>query len=128
MRLKAFKINSLFGVALAAGIAAFTVSACGSSNSTITVTSGTSAVSVSGVITTDTTAMATIKTAEGKVPNANVQDGDHHIGDHVCGYSISKNGHTYQVDWYTNSSISASVLQSSGCSSTAQQQFLLEAP
>jgi hypothetical protein len=126
MKFTGFK-TKLF-VTLAAAIAAFTVSACGSSNSTITAIGTTSGVpTVWGVITTDTTAMAVIKTAEGSTSNVTVQDGDQHMGNHVCGYSASKNGHSYQIDYYTNSSAAASLLEAQ-CSTTAQQQFLSGAP
>jgi hypothetical protein len=109
-------------------IAVFTVSACGGSNSSITVVGSTSGVpSLWGVITTDSTAITTIKTAESSTQNVTVQDGDQHQGNHVCGYSVSKNGHSYQVDYFTSNSLAASLIEAQ-CQSSAQQQFLSEAP
>jgi hypothetical protein len=127
MRLTGFKAKSRFTVAMSAAIAAFIVSACGGSNATITVASTGNGAGVWGVITTDSTAMAVIKKAEGATSNVTVQDGDQHMGNHVCGYNVSKNGHSYQVDYYTSSSLAESLLTSQ-CASTAQQQFLTEAP
>jgi hypothetical protein len=126
MKFRGFKTK--FFVTLAGAIAAFTVSTCGSSNSTITVVGTTSGVpTVWGVITTDSTAMAAIKTAEGSTSNVTLQDGDLHMGNHVCGFSTSKNGHSYQIDYYTNSSTAAALLEAQ-CSATGQQQFLSGAP
>jgi hypothetical protein len=126
MTLTGFKAKSRFIVAVTAAIAAFTLSACGGSNATITVVDNTTG-SVFGVITTDSTAMVVITKAERNAPNTSVKDGDQHMGNHVCGYSVSKNGHSYQVDYYPSSSVAASLLASQ-CASAAQQQFLSEAP
>jgi hypothetical protein len=126
MRLTGFKAKPLFFVALSAAMAAFAVSACGSSNSTITVASTGNGVGVYGVITTDSTAMPVIKRAEGTT-SATILDGDQHKGNHVCGFNVSKNGHTYQFDWYTDNSLAAAALQTE-CGSAAQSAFLNEAP
>jgi hypothetical protein len=71
--------------------------------------------------------MAVIKKAEGTTSNVTVVDGDQHMGSHVCGFSVSKNGHSYQLDWYTDNSLAAAGLETE-CGSSAQQQFLSEAP
>jgi hypothetical protein len=126
MRMTGFKAKSLFTITLSAAIAAFTLSACGGSNSTITVTAGGG--TIWGVVTSDSTAIPVIQKAESNTPNVTVQSGDVHMGNHVCGFNVSKNGHSYQFDWYTNNSASASLLQTTECGSTFQQQFLSEAP
>jgi hypothetical protein len=121
-----FKTKVLLLLSVASAV--FAVSACGGSNSSITVIGSSNGVpSVWGVITSDSTAMVVIKQAESNAPNTTIQDGDAHQGNRVCGYSVSKNGHSYQVDYYTNSSLAASLIMTQ-CESAAQQTFLSEAP
>ena len=113
---------------MAGAIAALTVSACGSpGNSTVTLIGSNAGVPfVWGVVTTDSVAMAAIRTTVGS--NGTVQDGDVHSGTRVCGYNVTKNGHSYQVDYYTNNAAAASAIESGACSSDAQQQLLTAAP
>jgi hypothetical protein len=50
-----------------------------------------------------------------------LSNGDKHSGAHVCGFSVSKNGHTYQVDVRGS-------LPASSCSVSIQALFLFDAP
>jgi hypothetical protein len=123
VRVADVRAKSFFTVAVSTAIAAFTVSACGSSNSTITATGSQAGVTAFEVVTSDGTAISALKGSPHG--GATLQDGDQHTGNHICGFSVSKNGHSYQVDWYSNSSALTSALL---CSSSAQQQFLSAAP
>ena len=132
MRLTGFKGKSRFTVALSAAIAVFILSACGSSNATATAIVAGSGFHVWGVFTTDSTAMGSIKaslnkalTGGGLPSNVTIQDGDQHSGSHICGFNVSKNSHTYQVDYYTDSSLPSTF---DPCSSAQQQQLLSQAP
>jgi hypothetical protein len=105
---------------------------CGGSSSA-SVTAQLSAAGVQGsmVVTTDSGAIAAVRTDlkadQLSTSGITLVDGDQHSGNHVCGYSVSKNGHNYQVDFYGNSAQSSSLF-ASGCSSTEQQAFLNRAP
>ncbi|HZS14345.1 MAG TPA: hypothetical protein VFC09_07090 [Candidatus Dormibacteraeota bacterium] len=108
------------------------LAACGgSSTSSITGQLSSGGLQGSMVVTTDSGAIAAVKANLnlGQLSSSGVTivDGDQHNGNHVCGFNVSKNGHSYQVDYYTDSSQLASLL-TQGCSSTEQQRFLSEAP
>ena len=117
--------------AIGGAIAAFTMSACGGSDTaTITLVGSVSGTPVVwGVVTTDSVAMAVIRQSAGTTAGgAVIQDGDSHSGSRVCGFNVSKDGHNYQVDYYTNNPAAAAEIESSACSSSAQQQLLSDAP
>ena len=99
---------------------------CGNSAATfMTVSNG---VTVSLVATSDSSAIAALKS---KLPIGGgvttIHDGDDHVGNRICGFSTSKNGHSYQIDWYETGPLpnsSAAEL----CGTAAQQSFLSLAP
>ena len=94
--------------------AALLLTACGNSSITVLRTSPAAAI----VITSDSNAISSLK------PKIQAQlqagetlvDGDQHTGDHFCGFSLSKNGHTYQVDTYGS-------LPPNTCSQQGQQSL-----
>jgi len=104
----------------AIGVAgALLLSGCGSSS--LTVQSSSPAASI--VVTGDSSTMTAIKTKiQSQLSSSEtIVDGDQHSGNHVCGFSATKNGHTYQVDAYGN-------VPSTTCSSAQQQSFQSDLP
>jgi hypothetical protein len=93
----------------------------GCGNETVTASESVSGLSVSIVVTSDSTAIAylesKLKTSDA---GATVSNGDNHTGNHVCGFNVSKNGHTYQVDVYGS-------VPSTVCDSDAKASFLADA-
>ncbi|MGA7987446.1 MAG: hypothetical protein WCB51_03495 [Candidatus Dormiibacterota bacterium] len=104
-----------------AGIgAALLLAGCG--NQTITASQTVAGLSVSIVVTSDSTAIASLESSlKTSDASATVSNGDNHTGSHVCGFNVSKNGHTYQVDVYGS-------VPSSTCNAQAQASFLADAP
>jgi hypothetical protein len=104
-----------------AGIAT-TVLLVGCGDQTVTASESASGINVSIVVTSDSTAISSIESSlKNTGTGVTISNGDNHKGSHVCGFNVSKNGHTYQVDVYGN-------IPASTCSSAAQAQFLAEAP
>jgi len=95
------------------------LSGCGSSS--ITVQSTSPAASI--VVTGDSTALTALKTKiqAQLLTGETVVDGDQHSGNHVCGFSATKNGHSYQVDAYGN-------VTTGTCSSAQQKSFQNDLP
>jgi len=118
MRRPVLQAISLAGLLLLAG--------CGGASATppsaaITVLSTSPAASI--VVTGDSTALAKLKAKVQTQLSAGetVVDGDQHSGTHVCGFSATKNGHSYQVDAYGGVSPNT-------CSTTQQQSFQTDLP
>jgi hypothetical protein len=106
---------------IVAGIAT-TLLLAGCGNQTVTATESAEGVNVSIVVTSDSTAIASLTSSlKASDPTAKVSDGDNHSGSHVCGFSASKNGHSYQVDVYGN-------VPASTCDADAKASFLADAP
>jgi hypothetical protein len=104
-----------------AGLGA-TLLLAGCGNETITASESQSGVSVSIVVTSDNTAISSIEQSlKTQQTGVTVSSGDNHTGSHVCGFNVSKNGHSYQVDVYGN-------VPASTCNSAAQASFLSDAP
>lgn len=101
----------LVGVAAAAAVL---LTACG--NATITVVRTSPAGSI--VITSDGNAINALKPKIEALLGAGtvLDDGDQHTGQHLCGFSLNKNGHSYQVDAYGD-------LPSGTCSEASQQSL-----
>ena len=95
-------------------LAPLLLTACGSS--TITISRLSPAASI--VITGDSDAISTLKPKVQKqlTDSQTLEDGDHHSGDHFCGFTLKKNGHTYQVDAYGS-------VPTTTCSQATQQSF-----
>ncbi len=94
----------------------------GCGNQTITASESVEGLSVSIVVTSDSTAIASLESSlKTSDATATVSNGDNHTGNHVCGFNVSKNGHTYQVDVY-------GTVPSSTCNQAAQASFLADAP
>src|SRR5579864_5455404 len=92
MRSARIKTRPFFGVTLCAAIAAFTLSACG--NSTLTYTISGPGITLYAVVTSDSTAIAAVKSGfnASSLGQSGVtvtsSDGDQHMGtQHICGYS-----------------------------------------
>jgi len=104
------------GMAVAA---ALLLTACGSA--TITVVRTSPAASI--VITSDSNAISALKPKiqPQLVAGQSLVDGDQHSGDRVCGFTLNKNGHSYQVDAYGS-------LPNTTCSQQAQQSLLALLP
>jgi hypothetical protein len=112
MRRAAFIIAGIGTTLLLAG--------CG--NQTITATESAEGLNVSIVVTSDSTAITSLESSlKSSDATAKVSDGDNHTGSHVCGFSASKNGHSYQVDVYGN-------VPTSTCDAAAKASFLADAP
>jgi len=98
----------------------------GCGNETVTASETEQGITVQVVVTSDSTAIDALKSSlPSAAPGVTFSNGDTHSGPHVCGFSASKNGHSYQVDFYgTIPSAAAAVV----CSASAQQEFLSAAP
>ena len=96
------------------------LASCG--NQTITASESASGLSVSIVVTSDSTAISSIESSlKTQETGVTISNGDTHTGNHVCGFNVSKNGHSYQVDVYGS-------VPSSTCNAAAKASFLSEAP
>ncbi len=96
----------------------------GCGNQTITASESVSGVSVAIVVTSDSTGLSSVESRIKAVsPTVTISNGDTHSGAHVCGFNVSKNGHTYQVDVYGSSAVPTAV-----CSPAEQASFLQGAP
>jgi hypothetical protein len=94
----------------------------GCGNETVTASESSAGLTVSIVVTSDSTAIASLESSlKTSGAGATVSNGDNHTGNHVCGFNVSKNGHTYQVDVYGS-------VPSSTCNAAAQASFLADAP
>jgi hypothetical protein len=88
---------------------------------TITASESVSGVSVAIVVTSDSTAITSLESKLKSVASGvTIANGDSHSGAHVCGFNVSKNGHTYQVDVY-------GTVPTTICSAQAQASFLQDA-
>lgn len=98
---------------------AFLLAACGSSSITVLRTSPAAAI----VITSDSNAISSLKPKLQAALQAGetLVDGDQHTGDHFCGFSLSKNGHSYQVDAY-------GTLPNTTCSQATQDSLKSQLP
>ena len=98
----------------------------GCGNETVTASETQQGITVQVVVTSDSTAIDALKQSlPSTAPGVTFSSGDTHTAPHVCGFSTSKNGHSYQVDFYGNLPSGTSALV---CSASAQQEFLADAP
>jgi hypothetical protein len=94
----------------------------GCGNQTITASQAVSGQSIAIVVTSDSTGIASVESrVKAASPGVTIANGDTHTGAHVCGFNVSKNGHTYQVDVY-------GAIPSTICSAQARASFLQTAP
>jgi hypothetical protein len=96
------------------------LSGCGTSSLTLVVSSPAASV----VVTSDSDAIKAFKPKVQQqlaATGETLVDGDQHSGNRVCGFSSSKNGHTYQVDVYGSAPAQT-------CNQQAQQQFQSQLP
>lgn len=108
-------------VLVVAGIGA-TLLLAGCGDQTITASQAVSGQTVAIVVTSDSTGIASVESrVKAASPGVTVANGDTHTGGHVCGFNVSKNGHTYQVDVY-------GVVPNTICNAQAQASFLQSAP
>jgi hypothetical protein len=100
-----------------------TVLLAGCGNQTITASAAAlSGQSIAIVVTSDSTGIASVEAhVKAATPGVTIANGDTHTGAHVCGFNVSKNGHTYQVDVY-------GAIPSTICSAQARASFLQTAP
>jgi hypothetical protein len=107
-------------ILVVAGIGAtMLLAACG--NQTITASQTVSGVSVAIVVTSDSTAIGSLEAKLKSVaPGVTIANGDSHTGTRVCGFNVSKNGHTYQVDIF-------GPVPTTICNAQAQASFLQDA-
>jgi hypothetical protein len=96
---------------------------CGSNETMTESQTALGGLSGSIVVTSDSTAISALEHKIAALPGTGVtlSNGDKHSGAHVCGFSVGKNGHTYQVDAYGS-------LPASSCSASIQALFLANAP
>jgi len=110
-------------VILATILGSGTLLLAGCGSSTITATQA----GYSAVVSSDSDAITALKA---KLPSnlngATLHDGDAHSGPHICGFNASKNGHTYQVDFY--GTLPSGVNGSELCSDSVKQSFLKDTP
>ena len=113
------------------GAAAILLAGCSTpaANETVTASLNQNGYTVQMVITSDSTAIADIEGSPSSnaygFSGLNFSNGDMHSEAHVCGFSVSHNGHTYRVDFYGNLRAGAAAYV---CTSTEQQEFLANAP
>ena len=95
-------------------LAPLLLTACGSSTITIARLSPAASIVISG----DGDAINALKPKVQRqlIDSQTLVDGDKHSGDHFCGFTLKKNGHTYQVDAYGS-------VPTTTCSQTTQQSF-----
>jgi hypothetical protein len=107
--------------------AALLLAGCG--NSEITVTSSQGGITVSIVVQSDSTGIGLVRqeaATKSNGGNAKVTDGSHPVGPHICGFTASKGGHTYQFDFYGKnlpSGVTTSAVESEFCG--AEQTSLM---
>ena len=111
------------GVVVCVGVAlALQLPACGGASLTVV-----SSPAAFLVITADSDAIVGLKpriqqeVASLGAPGEHLVDGDHHAGNHVCGFSAAKGGQTYQVDVYGDAPAEA-------CDTARQQSFTNNLP
>jgi len=106
--------------------ASTTLLLAGCGNETVTASETQQGITVQVVVTSDSTAIGDLESKlPSTAPGVKFSNGDTHTSAHVCGFSTSKNGHSYQVDFYGNLPAGTSALV---CSTAAQQEFLADAP
>lgn len=110
----------MYRLALVVG-GAVTLMLAGCGNQSITITETADGVTGSVVVTSDSTAIAAVEARLGHTATRSIHAGDTHSGAHLCGFSVSKNGHSYQVDFY-------GIVQGNPCDTAGQQGFLADAP
>jgi hypothetical protein len=107
----------LSGIAVSATLL---LAGCGTASLTVKVSTPSAAI----VVSSDSDAIKAFKPKVQQQLGSSGEtlvDGDQHSGNHVCGFSASKNGHNYQVDVYGSA-------PSDTCNSKAQQTFQSELP
>ena len=112
-----------------AGIsAALMLAGCGNSELTISGQIG-SGQSAYFVVQSDATAIGQLKTsAASSAAGTTVQDGDHHSGTHVCGWSTNKDGHSYQIDLFASGMSAAQTTQLSAVCNSGESQINSQLP
>jgi hypothetical protein len=96
------------------------LSGCG--GQTITASQAVSGQTIAIVVTSDSTGIASVESrVKATSPGVTFANGDTHTGAHVCGFNVSKDGHTYQVDVY-------GAVPTTICNAQAQASFLQSAP
>jgi hypothetical protein len=107
-----------------AGAACLFAAGCGTD--AITVTGGVGSTTLSVVVQSDSAGIALVKKS---VASANstlsgtVTDGDNHVGRSLCSFHVSKDGNSYDVDFYA-SGLPAGVTASDFCSTAVKNAFL----
>ena len=103
-------------------LAAILVAGCGTPDSA-SLTLGNGGLHGSVVITSDKTAIVSLRNAviAAQQSDGGIYDGSHPVGAHVCGFSFTKQGHSYQVDVYGS-------VPNSSCDSAAQTGFINSVP
>lgn len=100
----------------------------GCGTSTITISNTDTGVPITIVVTGDSSAIPRLEHNLPVISGASVQNGDDHVGSHFCGFSVSKDGHTYQVDFYVERSGPVPNSLAGACGSANQKEFLSRAP
>jgi hypothetical protein len=111
------------------------IAGCGNSTITVTVVglnqvTGVPQTQSSATVASDSTGIAAFESLAAKDSKAQprgqtvtVQDGDQHQGAPVCSFTVSKDGHSYQVSVYSGAYVSLS-----SCDAAHQQSFLDSMP
>lgn len=108
-----------------AGAATLLLVGCG--NSTITITNMDTGVPITIVVTSDSTAIPSLEHNLPVLSGVSVRNGDDHVGTHFCGFSASKDGHTYQVDFYYEGGGPLPNSLEGACGTAEQKEFLSRA-
>jgi hypothetical protein len=107
-----------------AGAACLLAAACGTD--AITVTGGVGSATLSVVVQSDSAGIALVKqsvSSQNSTLSGTVTNGDSHVGDHLCSFHVSKNGNSYDVDFYA-SNLPAGIPATDFCSPAVQKAFL----
>jgi hypothetical protein len=100
--------------------------AAGCGTDAITVTGGVGSATLSVVVQSDSAGIALVKqsvASQNSTLSGTVTNGDNHVGDHLCSFHVSKDGNSYDVDFYA-SGLPAGVTASDFCSTAVENAFL----
>ena len=104
--------------------------AAGCSTDAITVTGGVGSATLSVVVQSDSAGIALVKqsvSSQNSTLSGTVTNGDTHVGNHLCGFDVSKDGNSYDVDFYA-AKLPAGIPVTDFCSPAVQKAFLAGLP
>ncbi len=122
--MRPIRFTTLAGLGVAA---ALLLAGCG--NQEITVSASEEGFTFDAVVSSSSSGISAVESAVAKSGasfTGTVANGDNHTGNEICSFSTSTGGNSYTVTWYASSlpsGVTASQMQSTLCSSSAEQSF-----